>query len=89
MDRLGNRRCRARRAHLPCPMRPRGVVVGHVPGKHPAQVLLTKDQHPVGDLSPNGQHEAFGKQFARGHRGGILTTSMPASAMTASNELAY
>jgi hypothetical protein len=26
------------------------------------------------------------KQFARGHRGGILTTSMPASAMTASNE---
>src|SRR4051795_13170565 len=26
------------------------------------------------------------KQFARGHRGGILTTSMPASANTASNE---
>ena len=26
------------------------------------------------------------KQFARGHRGGILTTSIPASAMTASNE---
>src|SRR3954471_5486964 len=26
------------------------------------------------------------KQFARGHRGGILTTSMPASAKTASNE---
>jgi hypothetical protein len=24
------------------------------------------------------------KQFARGHRGGILTTSIPASAMTAS-----
>jgi hypothetical protein len=28
------------------------------------------------------------KQFARGHRGGILTTSIPASAMTASNEAA-
>ena len=28
------------------------------------------------------------KQFARGHRGGILTTSMPASAKAASNEAA-
>src|SRR5690349_8204821 len=28
------------------------------------------------------------KQFARGHRGGILTTSMPASARTASNDTA-
>jgi hypothetical protein len=28
------------------------------------------------------------KQFARGHRGGILTTSIPASANTASNEAA-
>ena len=26
------------------------------------------------------------KQFARKHRGGILTTTMPASAMTASND---
>jgi hypothetical protein len=26
------------------------------------------------------------KQFARGHRGGIFTTAMPASAITASNE---
>jgi hypothetical protein len=25
------------------------------------QVPLTEDQHPVGDLSPDGQHEAFGE----------------------------
>ena len=51
---------------------------------HGASAAL-RDQHPVGDLGPHGQHETFGKEFARGHRGGILTTSMPASARTASN----
>ena len=61
MDRLGNRRCRARRAQPKRPMRPRGVVVGGVPGKHPAQVPLPEDQHPVGDLGPHCQHEAFGE----------------------------
>jgi hypothetical protein len=40
-------------------MRPRGVVVGGEPGKHPAQMPLTEDQHPVGDLGPDGQHEPF------------------------------
>ena len=70
-------------------MRPPRVVVGGVHGKHPAQVPLTEDQHPIGDLGPDGQHEALGEQFARGHRGGIFTTAMPASAITASNELAY
>jgi len=42
-------------------MRSRGVVVGGVPGKHPAQVPLTEDQHPVGDLGSHCQDEAFGE----------------------------
>ena len=54
------------------PMRSRGVVVRGVPGKHLTEVSLTEDQHPVGDLGPHGQDEAFGEQFARGHRGGIV-----------------
>ena len=40
MDRLGNRRCRARRSQLHCPMRPRGVVKsvrGAVPVFRPAR----------------------------------------------------
>ena len=32
-----------------------------VHGKHLAQVPLAEDQHPVGDLGPDGQHEAFGE----------------------------
>jgi hypothetical protein len=69
-------------------MRPPSVVAGGVPGKHPVQMSLAEDQHPVGDLAPHRQHEASAKQFARGHRGGILTTSIPASASTASNDAA-
>jgi hypothetical protein len=42
-------------------MRPPDVVMGGVPGKHPAQVPLTEDQHPVGDLGPHRQDEAFGE----------------------------
>ena len=45
----------------------------------PAEVSFSEDQHAVGE---------FGKQFARGHRGGILMTSMPASANTALNKAA-
>src|SRR5215213_2393366 len=37
------------------------VVVRGVPGKHLTQVLLAEDEHPVGDLGTEGQHEAFGK----------------------------
>ena len=40
------------------PMRPRGVVVRGVHGKDPAQMSLTEDQHPVGDLGPHCQDEA-------------------------------
>jgi hypothetical protein len=35
--------------------------VGGVPGEHLAQLPLTEEQHPVGDLGPDGQHEAFGE----------------------------
>jgi hypothetical protein len=66
-------------------MRPPRVVVGGSPGKHPAQVPLTEDQHPIGDLGPDGQHEALGETVRPRHRGGIFTTATPASAITASN----
>ncbi len=39
----------------------RPVVVRDVDGKHLAQVPLTENQHPVDDLGPDGQHEAFGE----------------------------
>ena len=29
--------------------------------QYPTQVLLAEDQHPVGDLGADGQHEAFGE----------------------------
>jgi hypothetical protein len=35
--------------------------MGGVPGKHPVQMSLAEDQHPVGDLGPHRQHEAFGE----------------------------
>ena len=35
--------------------------MGGVRGKYSAQVLLAEDQHPVGDLGADGQHEAFGE----------------------------
>ena len=38
----GNRRCWARRPQLQCPMRPRGVVLVGVPGKHLVPVSLPK-----------------------------------------------
>ena len=31
------------------------ILLDGVHGKHPAQMLLTKDQHSVGELSPDGQ----------------------------------
>ena len=61
MDRIGNRRCWARRPQLQCPMRTPGVVVGGVRDKHPVQVPLAEDQHAVGDLGPHCQDEAFGE----------------------------
>jgi hypothetical protein len=69
-------------------MRPPAVVMRGVQGKHMTQVPLTKDQHPVGDLGPHRQHEAFGEAVRSRTPGGILTTSMPASTRTASNDAA-
>jgi hypothetical protein len=40
---------------------PLGVVVRGIRGKHPAEVPLAEDQHPVGQLGPHRQHEAFGE----------------------------
>jgi hypothetical protein len=44
-------------------MRPPHVVfvVRGICGKHPAQVPLPEDQHPVGELGSDGQHDAFGE----------------------------
>jgi hypothetical protein len=36
-------------------------VMGGVHGKHLTQLPLPEDQHPVGDLSADRQHEAFGE----------------------------
>jgi hypothetical protein len=30
-------------------------------GKHPAEVLLPEDQHPVGEFGADGQDEVFGE----------------------------
>jgi hypothetical protein len=35
--------------------------MGGVRSKHLAQVSLAEDQHPVGDLGSDDQHEAFGE----------------------------
>ena len=43
------------------PVRPPAVVMRGVHGKHLPQVPLAEDQHPVGDLGPHGQDEAFGE----------------------------
>jgi hypothetical protein len=41
-------------------MRSPGVVVRGVPGKRPAEMSFSEDQHPVGEFGADGQHEAFG-----------------------------
>ena len=41
-------------------MRPLLVVVHRVSGERPAQVSFAEDQHSVGELGADGQHEAFG-----------------------------
>jgi hypothetical protein len=52
-------------------------------GQHDAQMSSAKDQHPVGELGPDGRHELLAKPHARGLCGGIFTTSMPAPAVLA------
>jgi hypothetical protein len=60
VDRLWNKRFRTWRTQLQRSMRPPRVVVRGIQGKHPTEVSLSEDQHPVGDLGADGQHEAFG-----------------------------
>jgi hypothetical protein len=38
--------------------------MGGVLGKHAAQVTFADDQHPVGELGADGQHDAFGELLA-------------------------
>ncbi len=56
--------------------------------QYAAKVLLREDERSVGDLVRAVRTKRSSKQFARGQRGGILTTLMQASAMTASNDAA-
>jgi len=42
-------------------MGPSSVVVGLVLGQDKPQVPFAEDQHPVGHLSPGGEHEPFRK----------------------------
>ena len=60
-NRLGDRRPRARWMQLEGSMRPLRVVVRAVLGQHPPQVPLAEDQHAVGELRSDSQHEAFGE----------------------------
>ena len=85
MDRLGDRRFRARRAQPQRAMRPRPVVVRGIPGKHASQVPFPKISIRSVTSARTVNTNRSAKQFARGHRGGILTASLPASA-TVSNE---
>jgi hypothetical protein len=60
--------------------------VRRVRSKHLAEVPLPEDQYPVGDLGADGHRKRSAEQFAFGYCGGILTTSIPASAHRASRE---
>src|SRR3954468_7226879 len=69
-------------------MRSPPVVVGGVLGQHAAQVPLTEDQHPVGDLGAHGQHEAFGEAVRSWTPWWDLDHRDAASARTASKDAA-
>src|SRR4051812_19896090 len=60
-------------------MRPLPVVAERIQGEDAGQMSLAEDQHSVGGLRAD-RHEAFGKAVRPRARGGILTTSIPASA---------
>jgi hypothetical protein len=49
---------------VPCPVRPMPVVLGGVLIQDHAQVPRPRDQHPVGDLRPDGEHPPFGVSVA-------------------------
>jgi hypothetical protein len=86
VDRLEDGRFRTWRAQLQCSVRPMSVVMHRIPVKYAAQVSFPEDQRSGVSSVRTVNPRRSAKQFARGHRGGILTTSMPAPASTASNE---
>jgi hypothetical protein len=49
-----------RRAEQDQPQVARSSSESRICDKHPAEVPLPEDQHPVGELAPYRQHEAFG-----------------------------
>jgi hypothetical protein len=60
VDRLGDTRFRARWTQLQRSMRSACVVVRGIHGKRQVEMLLSEDQHAVGEFGADGQHEAFG-----------------------------
>ena len=51
---------RPRWAKLPGPVRPSTVVVPDVLGEYSVQLQLAQDQHAIGELGSDGEHEPFG-----------------------------
>ena len=64
-------------------MRSPAVVVGLVLGEDLPWMAFAEDQHPAGDSVRAVRTNRSAQAFARGLRGGILITSMPAPARTA------
>jgi hypothetical protein len=52
--------------------------------KNRTSMLLVIDEHPVSTFGSDAADEPLGNGVPRGERGGVLTTSMPALANTAS-----
>ena len=88
MDGFGRRRLCSWRTQVSGSMRALGVVVRRILGEHRAKVPLSEDQHAVGEFGAGGQDEAFGVTVRPRAASRILTTSMPASWNTASNDAA-
>jgi hypothetical protein len=73
------------RMELKRAVRASSVVVPGVLGQDSAQVPFAEDQHSVGHVRSDREHEPLAKAFACGLRGGIFTAAMPASVRSASN----
>jgi hypothetical protein len=84
---MGARMIRPWRLEVERAVRASTVVVAQVLGQNGTEMPFTEDQHPVGHLRPDREHEPLRGGIARGRRGGILTAVMPASARTASNDV--
>jgi hypothetical protein len=60
------------------------VEVAFVGGEHVSGVVFVVEEYSIGALGSDAADEASAKAFARGVRAGVLTTSMPSAANTAS-----